>query len=379
MARWRDGRDRQHVKTFTRKKNAQRHLNKTAIAVDDGSFAKAQPAPMAEVFKAWRTDLGTRVQLGEVRASTANTYSCNLRVHIAPELDGQPFQGGLGAYRSDKLTPRVMARWRAGLAEKVEAGEMSRKSFNNIFALLRSIVTWARDPARAYLALDPMVGQKRLKLRKREAEFLEDDEVAALLAAAAPDPEASALVYVMLFLGLRRGEAFGLKWQDIEANGEGSGRVHVRRSIYNGKVTETKTASSERSVDAPASVLEALGRHREATPPMEGDFMFHNDAGAPLDPNTWYGRVYKPLRKRAGLRDGVGLHTLRHSFASLLLRQGEGLKYTSEQLGHSSVQITGDRYGHVLKSQREQAMSRLDETIRAAKRGKLRVVGGTDA
>lgn len=149
------------------------------------------------------------------------------------------------------------------------------------------------------------------------------------------------------------------------------------RTIYKGEIIEkTKSDSSNRMVDLPRSVIDAPTRHGKATPPMDGDVVFRTSTGQPLDPNSWYSRVFKPLRERAELREGIGLHSLRHTFASLLLLQGEGLKYASEQLGHSSVQITGDRYGHVLKSQREQAMSRLDETTRKVKRQQFAVING---
>ena len=375
-AYWRDQVGEQHGKCFQRRKDADAFLVEVQKEVKDGTFQKVQPTLMQDVFAAWVKDLETRVKLGEVRASTAATATCLLRVHLAPEVDDVEYAGGLGRYRSDRFTPTVMAEWRAGLAEKVDAGDMARKSFNNVFTLARQIFKWARHPARAYLAGDPLVGQKRLKVRKREAEFLEEDDMAVLLAATSEDCEVNALIHVMLFLGLRRGEAFGLKWHDVEAHQDHGARVHVRRSVYNRKVTETKTSSSERTVDAPASVIDALRRHRKANPPMHSDFVFRTSTGKPHDPNSWYRRVFGPLRERAGLREGITLHSLRHTFASLLLRQGEGLKYTSEQLGHSSVQITGDLYGHVMTSQRERAMSRLDETIRAAKRRRFAVVEG---
>ena len=366
-ARWRDGTGKQHVKTFNRKRDAQRFLSETEVAVHSGAFVKTQPKRMGAIFDEWRDDLDTRVNLGEVRASTAATYCCNLRVHIQPPI---------AAYRSDRLSARVMARWRSGLPNKVASGRMSPKSFNNVLTLARQICKWAQHPARAYLTHDPLAGQKQLKLRHREARYLEDDEIAALLAVVADDPEANALVHVMLFGGLRRGEAFALGWEDVESD---NGQLRVRRSLYNGNLADTKSVKSERTVDVPRAVINALSRHGEANPVMEGGFVFRTWTGTPLDPSSWYRRRWSDIRRRCNLPDGVGFHTLRHTFAALLLRQGEGLKYTSEQLGHASVQITGDRYGHVLNAQREQAMRRLDDTIRAAKVRKLRVVGGTNA
>lgn len=250
---------------------------------------------------------------------------------------------------------------------------MAPKSFNNVFTLARQIFKWAQHPARAFLANDPLIGVKRLKLRPKEAVFLEDDEQVALLAAAADDPEANAIVHLAMFCGLRRSEVFGLQWADVEVNG---GRIRVERSISYGQVTETKTLNSERVVDVPAAVLDALERHRRATPPMDDGWIFRSSSGRPLDPANWYKRRFVPLRQRAGLRDGVGLHALRHSFCSLLIRNNENPKYIARQMGHSSVAFTMDVYGHLFETTSTAAMSRLDETIRAAKRLRFEVVEG---
>ena len=66
--------------------------------------------------------------------------------------------------------------------------------------------------------------------------------------------------------------------------------------------------------------------------------------------------------KRAKLR-AIGLHTLRHTYASLLINQGESIKYVSKQLGHASINITGDLYGHLFKETSAAAMNRLSMRI----------------
>jgi integrase len=366
---WRDQTGKLHKKTFAKRKLADSFLTTVRSEVEDGTFRRIEPLPMRKVFTRWLKHLDTRVKLGEVKASTAGTYRCNVRKHFVPTL---------GDYRSDRLTPEVMAEWRAGLADQIEAGEMAAKTFNNLFNLLHSILEWARHPARGYLKHDPLVGQKRLTVRRSEADYLEDAEIAALLDAASDDAEASAIVHVALFGGLRRGEVFGLQWGDVEANGDTGGRLRVRRSVYGGKVTTPKTANSERAVDVPPSVLAALDRHREGTAPMGDGYVFRTSTGQPIDPGTWYSRVFKRLRQRAGLRESIGMHACRHTYASLLIRQGENPKYVSRQLGHASTSFTMDVYGHLFEATSTAAMGRLDTAIRAAKRQRFEVIeGGT--
>lgn len=365
-ARWRAG-GKIREKTFKRKRDAERYLVDTVKKVHEGSWQEVTPALMREVFVAWLEDLDTRVKLGEIKSSTAATYRGSVKVHFEPMF---------GDFRSDQFTARVIAAWRRTMAAKIETGDMAPKTYNNLLNLLHSILAWAREPAQGFLSHDPLVGVKRVKVRRPEAVFLEDDEISALLEAASGSPEDSAIIHVALFAGLRRGEVFGLQWDDLEVNGDGSGRIRVRRSVYQGKIMRPKTATSERIVDVPRPVLDALARHKEARRPIGEGFVFRTRSGAPLDPNSWYRRVFTSIRKRAKLENGVGLHSLRHTYASLLIRQGENPKYTSSQLGHSSTSFTMDTYGHLFETTSTRAMGRLDEAIRAAKRRRFDVVTG---
>ena len=187
---------------------------------------------MSEVFRLWRRSLRTRVRLGSIRQSSADTLLCYLRNNIEPTLAG---------YRSDRLTAQIMTEWRDGLAKRVEAGRLSGQTFNNLHACAIGIFKWARAKPQSFMAHDPMIGQERLKLRKKEARFLEQQEIVSLLASAADDAEANAVVHIALFCGLRRSEVFGLQWSDVEINDEVGGRLRVERAISYGQVTDTKT------------------------------------------------------------------------------------------------------------------------------------------
>jgi integrase len=199
--------------------------------------------------------------------------------------------------------------------------------------------------------------------------------MAALLAACVT-PEESAAVHLGLFCGLRRGEILALKHRDIEAGDNGSGgRIHVRRALSAGQVGTPKTDGSTRTVDAPRDVLDALERLRETDGASAGDFVFRTPKGTPVDADNFNARVWSKLRKRAGLRASIGLHSLRHSFASLLIDNGENIKYVSRQLGHASASFTLDVYGHCFQETGDRAMASLQKAIRATKRRRFEVVG----
>ncbi len=262
----------------------------------------------------------------------------------------------------------AVAKWIAGLADRVAKGEadatakgrLTTKTFNNILTLLRSILTWARHPSRRYLQHDPLEEVKRLPKSRVEREFLQPDELRALLTAAAETPPDETIVKVVAFTGLRRGELFGLQWGDIDWNQNGpGGRLHVKRSVYLGRITTPKTQVSIRVVDVPQGLLDELLVYKAMYPPMDGDFIFRTASGSPLGPDNFYKRRFLPILQRAGLRR-IGLHALRHGYASILINSGENIKYVSRQLGHSSIQMTLDVYGHLFKETSTAAMARLD-------------------
>lgn len=90
-------------------------------------------------------------------------------------------------------------------------------------------------------------------------------------------------------------------------------------------------------------------------------------------PNWWYRETFLEIRKNAKLRPTVGLHSLRHTYASLLIRQGENPKYVSRQLGHAWTSFTMDVYGHCFETTSTEAMRRLNRMIPKPARHELRV------
>jgi integrase len=155
---------------------------------------------------------------------------------------------------------------------------------------------------------------------------------------------------------------FGLQWRDIDwGNGTG-GRLTIRRSIVCGRLETPKTEESKRTIDIADATLTELMIYREMYPPISDGFLFRSSTGAPLNPDNWYKRKFRAIVKAAGLRP-IGLHTLRHTYCSLLVNQGEGLKYVSRQLGHSSTNLTANLYAHLFSKTRRTAMRRLDGQI----------------
>jgi integrase len=95
------------------------------------------------------------------------------------------------------------------------------------------------------------------------------------------------------------------------------------------------------------ALKEALEIHRISCPVGPHDLVFCTKSGGPLDPDNMVKREFLPALTAAGLRR-VNFHSLRHSYTSMLISQGENVKFIQSQLGHASIQTTLDRYGHLL-------------------------------
>jgi integrase len=171
---------------------------------------------------------------------------------------------------------------------------------------------------------------------------------------------------IALSLGLRRGEILGLCWNDIEAT-EGTVVLHVRRQLIRDKsgvqLVDLKTVGSRRVLHLSRPVVEMLERHRtrqEAEELVVGkrwnnvhELIFTSNIGTPLDPEA-FGRTVPKICKEAGLGHW-SIHELRHSCASLLIAMEVPLEVVAEQLGHASIRVTKDVYGHLMPRSRAKA------------------------
>ena len=227
--------------------------------------------------------------------------------------------------------------------------------------------------------------------QKGEMRALSADELARLLNGAREGDNEYlpfSLVHLVAFTGLRRSELLGLTWADIDFD---LARLQVVRTLHvvkGGRVVydPPKSAKGKRSVSlSPAAVLQPRA-HREAQETRMEAFgvelspdmpVFSADGLIPLIPST-VSHVFSKLVKRIGLK-GVGLHTLRHTHASLMLRQGIHPKVVQERLGHSTIAITLDVYSHVTASLQEAAALRFEEGLAAESPAPTLEVAGTVA
>ena len=165
------------------------------------------------------------------------------------------------------------------------------------------------------------------------------------------------LLLTAIFTGLRASELRGLRWGDVDLK---RGELHVRqRADRYGKIGRPKSEAGERTVPLPPMVVAALREHRLACPRNDLDIVFPNSRGGIEHRNTIVERGFHPAQVAAGVVDRhggakyKGLHSLRHFYASWCInRRVDGglelpLKVVQARLGHASIQMTADTYGHL--------------------------------
>jgi integrase len=224
----------------------------------------------------------------------------------------------------------------------------------------------SRMGRRFKLVTPPRVQGERIKAMTRE-------QLTKFLAVAAETERRSFPFWLtMARIGMRIGEALALQWADVDWTAR---TIRVERGFSHDRL-ETPKNGSGRTVDMSAQLGDVLhglyaarkaeGRTRSKAPP----WVFVSEAGTPLQVANVRGRVFRRVHERAGLADHFTPHSLRHTFASLLLQQGESPVYVQRQLGHATIGLTCDLYGRWLPMRNVAAVDRLDDAPPANPRNK---------
>jgi integrase len=151
----------------------------------------------------------------------------------------------------------------------------------------------------------------------------------------------------------------GLKWSDVDWP---NNQIHIQRTFNNQSWYKPKSKASARKINLGPSMIRELKKWRLACPPSELNLVFPNRAGGPINHSNMVNRHFEPALKKAGI-ERIRFHDLRHTFASLLIDQGENITYIQTQLGHSSPSVTLNVYAHLIKPHDQSAANRLETTI----------------
>ena len=250
------------------------------------------------------------------------------------------------------------------VSEKVNEEKLSPRRINNFLDVLYQILTEA--DVDGHIIRNPYVKIERARVEKKEADYLgSKDEIKAFLKSS--ESENYPFWYSAIFTGARKGELMGLRWGDIDWFNK---KIHIRNSLYKGKLVSPKSDSSLREIDMGQRLIEILKDHRikqnikrlkAGEKWTDMDLVFPNRKGTPLDSHTLH-RDFLRILKRSGLRS-MPIHSLRHTYASILIASGHNPKYIQSQMGHSSIKITLDLYGHLMKEVQKDAANQSEDFI----------------
>ncbi|KWW97913.1 hypothetical protein TH66_21290 [Carbonactinospora thermoautotrophica] len=347
----------------------------------------------------------------DARPATYRSYELSVRLYLKP---------GLGKKRLNKLTAPDIRVWLNTVRETclccAQGKDAKRpkdhkdpqkrqrccaigqccqsypspRTVQYLHAILRSALQQAvRDDL---LARNVAKNVRAPKGQRRQLPSLSASEAAKLLRTARAD-RLHALYAVMLGLGLRRGEALGLRWTDVEFNecencrglGELKGVpcspcgntgqtavIHVRQTLQRTKdglrFLGTKTQRSTRDIAVPGSLVKVLREHRKRQMAerlaagerwREHYLVFTTSIGTPIEPRN-LNRSFAKLCDAAGVRR-VRLHDLRHTCASLLRARGVDLSAIQDILGHEEYRTTADFYIDVKLDEQRKALQTLDD------------------
>jgi integrase len=342
-----DGQGDRHIQTFDRKKDADAF--QASVKVDVGRGVHTAPSKSITVAEGCRLWLETGAANGLER-TTLDSYRQHASLHIVPLLGGVKLSALTTAairdledkLRAKKVSPvmvrRVLTSLGSMLADAQERGLVAQNVVRNLRSNRRGKDTKRRDG--------------KLKVG---VDIPTREEIRALVEHLSG--RWRPLLLCAIFTGLRASELRGLTWADVDLR---RGELHVRqRADRYGVIGKPKSHAGERTVPLSPMVVNTLREWKAKCPKGTLGLVFPNGAGNVENHQNILQRGFFPAQVAAGITDAkgnakyTGLHALRHFYASWCInRRADGglelpLKNVQERLGHSTVVLTSDRYGHL--------------------------------
>ena len=338
------------------------------LALGDITFlseSKAQPPSFQTYAEQWLASYAET----ECKPSTRRSYEQLLRVHVMPRF---------GFQLLTEIRRNEVKRFLADLSQVTRGGDarpvskFSRNTLRLIICALRIVLNAAVEDG----LIDSNPAAKIGKFAKsekpaRQASAMTPTETNSFLSAVREVcPGWYSFFLTALRAGLRKGELIALKWGDIQFGKhlEDPNRyILVQRNYSCGRFTSPKSKKSRR-VDLSKHLRSVLLELRDMRMPeafsagrtsIADDLVFPSPNGNVIKPDNIVPRYMEPALEKAGLRR-FRFHDLRHTFGSLLIQDGASLAYVRDQMGHSSIQITVDTYGHLIPGADIAWVDRLD-------------------
>ena len=339
QVRYRDPSGGERARNFRRKADAERFL--VTIEADKLRGTWTDPRlgkiTVAEWVPTWEA---SRVHL---RPSTRASSESLLRTHVLP-------------YFGDLRIGSVIPTQVQGFIAHLESQGLAPSTIRQTYLLVAGIFASAFESD--LIARTPCRGIKLPARAQREMRFLDAAEVDKL--AGVIDDPYRALVLSAAYTGCRFGELAGLRLDRLDLLRRNLTVVETLSEVRGQvRLAPPKTGAARRQIALPRFLCDELARHLAEWPTERDGFVFEAPEGGPLRRTNFRRRSWLPA-VRASVGEPLRFHDLRHTHAALLIGEGEHPKVSQSRLGHSSIQVTLDTYGHLFEGLDEAAADRLD-------------------
>jgi len=331
---------------YRTKRDAERALSEIVASVHAGNYLEPTKQTLSEFAREWLVAIKPTI-----RPSTHHSYSRNLTLHVLPQLGSVQLRH-IDAGTLNTLYAALLANGRKNYA----GGGLSPRSVQHVHAIvrrtLRDAVKWGRlvrnpadaaDPPKATADSRP---ESTVWTAAQLRTFLERTRTSRFAAA----------YHLIATTGLRRGEALGLRWQDLDLDND---KASIRQTVIAIKhtvmISTPKTKKGRRTVTLDSGTVTALREHRKRQAAerllmgagwTDNDLVFCHPDGTMVHPER-FSRGFLETVARIGL-PRIRLHDLRHGWATMALQAGIHPKVVQERLGHANIGITLDTYSHVI-------------------------------
>ncbi len=317
------------------------------LAITESELLRGEwldPNEGARPVRRWADDWFA--SLRKQRPRTLATYRYCIDRHIVPALGDVPIA---------RLSPERVDAWLTAMQANPKFGDATVNRAYKVLNLMMKVAVQRR-----YVRFNPCEPVEAPADPRRDQVILNPSQVADLAEAVEPyGPQYRAMVLLAAYGGLRWGEVAGLGVQHVDWLRR---RVRVERQLHpDGRIDEPKSKAGVRWVEVPAWLIEELAtaqRVRRPSPALEpehSDLLFLTEQGQRLHPSNFTRRVWKKaLAALPAEVHGLHFHDLRHTAVALYLESGRQAgqpinpKELQVRMGHSSIQMTLDRYGHLL-------------------------------
>jgi integrase len=347
--------------TFKTEAAAKSWRAEAVVALNKGALRVTAPTTIREAgdrLVAGMRDGSIRTRSGRIyKPSVIRGYEQGLRIYIYPDLGGAK----LSAVRRQDVQR---------LADRLHAKAANPSTIRNSLMPLR--VVYRRAVEDGDVLVNPVVALRLPAVEGTRDRIAEPAEGAALIAALRTSDRA--LWGCALYAGLRAGELRALDWMDVDL---AAGVIRVERSMdHKGATVSPKSDAGRRSVPIAAVLRDLLLEHKLVT--WASGYVFGSSSSTPFTHSAVMRRAR--LRWTKAVLAELGLHEARHTFASMMIAAGVNAKALSTYMGHSSIGVTLDIYGHLMPGNEDEAAALLDAyLVRADTAARVRQMEARDA